>query len=517
MIKPRFRVRATAGGRVLSVTPADPGGATAEARPAPAARSYKAARPDRLAPFMLHDMAPASVLARDLPGLIAHARETARNNDYVRGFLGLVRRHVVGPKGPALQSLVTFGPGQGGETADPLARRLIEEQWREWSAWGEPTMCGRLSLLDLCNLAVATVANEGNFFARIVRGRRAGPWGFRVQVLSIDHLDVGLNAARVSGGGYVRNGVECDADDRVTAYHMFAAPLNDAEAQHRRGERMRLPAGEVIHLFLPEEPLQTIGRPWLHTALRRLSMVEKYEEAALAAARYGAAKMIFFKRPEDDGVAPAAEGGDAAPIEEVEAGETGVLPPGWDIAPFDPTYPNADLGGFVGHMLRAAAVGARVSYSALTNDLKGASFSSLRAGLSEERDEWRSLQSWFFAAFMARLFGAWLQPALASGRLAPLRDESLERYRRHSWRGRGWQSITPREEAQTAETLLANRLAAPSDLAAERGHDFGDLVQRYAADLALLKAAGLGLPEASGGDAAPTEAEAEAARPPSPD
>ncbi|MFN3615499.1 MAG: phage portal protein [Rubrimonas sp.] len=483
--KPRLRVTARADGTVLGVRPAPP--ATA------GARSYKAARPDRLAPFLMGDLAPASVLARDLPGLIAHARDAARNNDYVRGYLGLVRRHVVGPKGPALQSLVEHFDGR----ADDLPRRIIEREWTAWGAWGQPTLCGRLSLRDLEQMAVITAAAEGNFLARFVRGRRGGAWGFKVQVLSIDHLDLGHNADRLRGGGYVRNGVECDADDRVVAYHLFAAPRGDAEAHHRRGVRERVPADQVLHLYLPEEPLQTIGRPWLHTALRRLNMVDKLEEAALAAARYGAAKMIFFKRPEDDGPTPA--GDHASPVEEVEAGETGVLPPGWDIAPFDPTYPSTALDGFVAGMLRGSAVGARVSYSALTNDLKGASFSSLRAGLSEERDEWRTLQAWFHAAFMGRLFAAWLPMAMAAGRLAPLRDDDMARYARHTWRGRGWQSITPREEAQTAETLLANRLAAPSDLAAERGYDFEELVERYAADVETLRAAGLSLPVASGG------------------
>lgn len=483
--KPRVRVPAVRGG----------------------ARNYKAARPDRLAPFLMMAAAPATILARDLPGLIAHARDAARNNDYVRGFLGMVARQVVGPRGINLQSQVTFGDGE----PDALARRVIEAAWVRWGEWGSPTVCGRLSWKDLQNVAIKAVASEGNFLARVVTGRAHGPFGFRIQVLSIDHLDLTMNVAALAGGGYIRNGVECDALDRVVAYHMFAAPRGEAEASARGAIRERVPAASIIHLFRAEEPLQTVGRPWLHTALRRLNMVENFEEAALAAARYGAAKMVFFKRPEDDAPTPAGDG-DQAPIEEVEAGETGVLPPGWDIAPFDPNYPNAELAPFVAHMLRAAAVGLGVSYAGLTNDLSQANFASLRAGLAEERDEWRALHAWFSAAFHARVFRLWLRSALAAGQLRPLREENMERYLPAAWRARGWQSITPREEASTAETLLRNRLAAPSDLAAERGYDFEEMVERFAADVATLRAAGLNLPEGKAGALEPPEQEKPPAR-----
>ena len=492
--KPRIRVRA---GR------AEAAGRAPEDAPQAGARTYRAARPDRLAPFLMADHAPASVLARDLPGLIAHSREAARNNDYVRGYLGMVARQVVGPRGIALQSQVTF---RDGAAPDALARGVIERGWAQWGAWGEPTLCGRLSWRDVQALAIKAVASEGNFLARIVTSRAMGRFGFRLQVLSIDHLDIGMNASALRGGGYIRNGVECDASDRAVAYHMFPAPRGDAEATHRRGARERIPAANVIHLFLPEEPLQTIGRPWLHTALRRLNMIEKFEEAALAAARYGASKMVFFKRPDDDAPTPAADGGDQSPIEEVAAGETGVLPPGWDIAPFDPNYPSAELAPFVAHMLRGATVGMRTSYASATGDLSQANFASLRAGLSEERDEWRALHAWFSAAFHGRVFNRWLDAALVNEALAPLRLESLERYRPAVWRARGWQSITPREEA---ETLLRNKLAAPSDLAAERGQDFEELVSRYAADMRTLAAAGLHLPTAVEADAAaPLETDA---------
>jgi len=120
----------------------------------------------------------------------------------------------------------------------------------------------------------------------------------------------------------------------------------------------------------------------------------------------------------------------------------------------------------------------------------------------------QALATRFGPGFDAALFNL-AADALVNEALAPLRLESLERYRPAVWRARGWQSITPREEATTAETLLRNKLAAPSDLAAERGQDFEELVSRYAADMRTLAAAGLHLPTAVEADAAaPLETDA---------
>ena len=56
-----------------------------------------------------------------------------------------------------------------------------------------------------------------------------------------------------------------------------------------------------------------------------------------------------------------------------------------------------------------------MSYHGLSNDLTEVSFSSIRSGTLEERDQWRVLQDWFASAVLEPLFHEWLQMALLSG------------------------------------------------------------------------------------------------------
>jgi capsid protein len=57
-------------------------------------------------------------------------------------------------------------------------------------------------------------------------------------------------------------GIEVDSYLRPQAYHFYANHPGDTYAGNVRtnGRRLRVPADEVIHLFLPERPGQTQRR-----------------------------------------------------------------------------------------------------------------------------------------------------------------------------------------------------------------------------------------------------------------
>lgn len=460
---------------------------------APRARKYLAARPDRLAggfsPFGV--MASARVQVRqDLRGLVAHARYGARNLDYLRAFEMMVRRNVVGPRGIRLQVRVRTPAGE----VDGEAARRIESAWSEWGERGTCTTCGRLSWWNLERIAATMIAREGNFLGRLHIGRAFGPFAFQVEVLPLDVLDLDL-VQTLPGGGYIDGGVEFDANGRPAALHIWT----HHPGEHHTGRptrRLRLPMAEVIHVYDPTEPLQALGVPASHTALRRLNMIGRYEEAALTAAHYGAAAMAWIKRAPDAEGPPDAEAESALLPEEIEAGMVAELPPGADLAGWTPNYPDGEMSGFVAHMLRGGAAGLGVSYSGLANDLTGANFSSLRAGLGEEREQWRDAQRVLYEGLHDRVFRAWIGPAILSGRLR-LPASGLDRFAASAtWRPRGWAAVNPKDDAAAADADLRNRLRAPSAIVAERGEDFGDVAERFAMDLETLRAAGVPLPEA---------------------
>lgn len=457
----------------------------------PNVRAYKAAKAGRLAGgFGIWPSSPRAELRQDLRGLIQHARHGAQNIDYLRSYEMMVRRHVVGPRGIVLQ----MGALDFSGAKDTVGNRKIESAWAEWGRRGNCTTCGRMTWRQVEAVAATMVAREGNFLLRLWRGRGFGPHGFQVQPVSVDLLD--LSAVMTLGGGrYIDGGVEFDELGRVLAYHLFRGHPAETHTGSRT-DRVRVPAEEIVHVWRPVETGQALGVPASHTALRRFNLLGQYEEAALAAAHNGAASMGFLSPPATDMPTPGGDGGAMAIPEEVEPGSIAELPPGWTYQEHRPNYPDGEMPAFNKAMIRGGAAGLGVSYAGLSSDMEGASFSSLKDGRGEERDEWRMFQRDLAEGLHGPVFREWLPHALISGRVG-LPFSRLEKFvDAASWRGRGWASANPRDDAAVVESDLGNGLRAPSDIVAERGEDFEETVERLAADLALLNSAGLPLPAA---------------------
>ncbi|MBP7001712.1 phage portal protein [Amaricoccus sp.] len=473
-----------------------------------AARAFKAARPGRLTTGF--DGLGVSISSRDetrrdLRGLIAHARYAAQNIDYVRSYEMMVRRHVIGRRGIALQMDVRDPSGK----PDRIANAKIESAWEAWGTRGNATPCGRLSWWNVENIAATMLAREGNFLLRIMRGAEFGPFGFQVAPLNFDLLDLTHNA-ELRDGRFVRGGIEFDALGRALAYHLFTShPAESTGAGRRR--KVRVAAEDIIHAWRPTEAEQEFGVPQSHTALRRFNMLSRYEESALAAAHYGAAVAAFFKQEADD--SPSAAPTEADIPDEITPGMTAMLPPGVDLANWSPNYPDGEMPAFNKAMLRGGAAGLGVSYAGLTSDMEGANFSSLRAGLGEERDEWRMFQRDLFETLHGEVFRRWLPFALANAVNLPL--AKAEKFEAATWRARSWPSVNPKDDALANEADLRNGLKTPSQIVGERGEDFEATVTQLANDLAMMREKGVPIPAVLTG--APRPAAPAQADPPDPD
>ena len=66
----------------------------------------------------------------------------------------------------------------------------------------------------------------------------------------------------------------------------------------------------------------------------------------------------------------------------------------------------------------------------------------IRAGLLEEREEWKSIQNWFIDAVMQPVFDEWLNYALLSGALN-LPAAKYDKFSAIEWKPRRWQWVGP--------------------------------------------------------------------------
>jgi len=215
-----------------------------------------------------------------------------------------------------------------------------------------------------------------------------------------------------------------------------------------------------------------------------------YEEAELVASRIGSSKMGFFIPGEEAQQSEAnfADAKDSAGnlIQEVEPGIFDELPPGYDFKPFTPDHPSTAFKDFVKAIIRGFCAGMDVSYASLSGDLESVNYSSIRAGVLDERDVWRDLQGFMVEHFMQPVFEAWLEMALLTKQVN-LPFSKYDKFNKVKWQTRGWDWVDPLKDIKAAKQALAAGLATSSDVLGEKGKDIEEVYPRLAEEEKLRK------------------------------
>lgn len=423
-------------------------------------------------------------LRYNLMRLRARSRELCRNNAYARRFLRVLSDNVVGPAGVALQAQVKRSDGE----LDERLNSHIEERWKSWGALGNCTVDGRDTWVDVQRLCIECIGRDGEALFRRVGAFEDSPFGYALQQLDPDQLDQDFSIPARAGQNEVRQGVEVNQWGRPVAYHIWNRHPNEIHANDRRRER--IPADQILHLYVRLRPGQTRGEPWLAPVLLPLHLLRGYDEAEVMAARGAAASMGFFVQDpeaEPDPDSPAAELRKEGSLSvDVEPNTFQLLPVGVsDVKTYAPGHPNAQYAVFHKAMLRMIAAGVDVSYHSLSNDLESVNYSSIRAGLLPERDHHRVLQQWFGAHFLSPVYLDWILWANTVDAL-PLPSRDVARYSAHRWGFRGWEWVDPLKDIAAIAGALQLMLETRSRVAAERGLDFHEILadRRREADAA---------------------------------
>lgn len=455
-------------------------------------RAYNAAKIGRLTNDWTTATTSANTEVRnDIKVLRARSRQLERDNDYVRRFFSLLINNVLGSNGITLQA--KSKDVRGG--MDTVANRKIEEAWADWSRAENCTVAGTHSFQDVQRIILRSVARDGAVLIRKVRNWN-NPYRFAIQILEIDHLDTELNA-RLANGNLIRMGVEHDKWEKPVAYHLLNGHEGDEYGMNRPTKRERIPADEIILVTQTERPHQIIGVPWLSSSMMRLSMLHGYMEAEVTAARIGAAKMGFFTKSETgEGYQGEEDTATGHTITTAEPGQFEELPVGTDFKTFDPTHPNSQFGEFVKSCLRSISAGLGVSYNSLANDLEGVNYSSIRAGLLEEREAWKTTQAWFVEHLVDPIFREWLTYALLSDALQ-LPATKEWKFRNIEWKPRRWPWVDPKKDVEAAVIQVENGFKSRRSIVTESGGDFEKTVEEIAQDKEFAEGKGVNIGDES--------------------
>lgn len=423
--------------------------------------------------------------------LLARSRQQADNNPYAAKFLQMVINNVAGPVPFTLQSRAVNRSGK----PDKTANSLIETSWSDYSKAKNCDRYGRSSLADLYRLCLRIIARDGECLVRLHEGKNAGRYGLQLQVLDTDRLDFNLN--QQIGSNQIHAGVELDQEGRTVAYHIRKQrPADWQVGNHFRAEYERVPAEQILHLFIPLSAEQVRGVPWIYASLMNLHQLGAFEEAAIIAARVGASKMGFFQKTDPAASDLAGEKDTSgALITDAEPGSFEELPYGVTMQSWDPAYPDAQVESFMKSCLRGVAAGYGVSYHTLGNNLEAVNLSSARIGLLDERDYWMLLQNWFSEHFCAEVFDRWLSMASLTGAITT--TGSLDKYRNVYFQPRRWSWIDPLKEVNANIESIKWGLKSRTANIAEQGGDIADVFANLANENELAAELKLDISEAS--------------------
>lgn len=463
-------------------------------------RAYAGANQGRLfSDFVASSRSADEEIKGALKVLRNRCRDLTRNNAYARRFISLAKANTVGDRGVTLQVKARNDNG----AMDNLGNDQIEIAWKRWGRMGQCSVDGKISWVDAQRLFIENLVRDGEVLVRLVK--YPNDFGFALEFIESDLLDEEYNVT-LPNGHRIRMGVELDSFNRPIAYHLFTAHPGDNSTMWMGKSYNRIPADKMIHAFLPERAMQTRGAPWMSPVIADLKMLNGYREAELVAARVGASKMGFFTSPTGDGFTPD-DTDNKVPIMEAEPGTFHQLPDGVQFQQFDPTHPTTAFADFEKAILRGIASGLGVSYTSLANDLEGVSYSSIRQGALEDRDQWKIIQDFLIQHFVEPVYRAFLL-AIMQGAVINIPASRFDKFAEATvFRARGFQWVDPLKEMNASVVGLQNGLLSMQDIANQQGRDVEEIFDQIQAEKEMAERYGLSMAFQPFGNKAPIPAE----------
>lgn len=429
-----------------------------------------------------------NTIYNDIKRIRGLSRDLSLNNDYYKRYLSLHVNNVVGPNGFKLKvtgydyyyenNILKYN-------LDTVGNQLIEEHF---NTWGKEKLCEvtkKYSFNDLCRVIDESLVRDGEVLIREIKNKSVNKYGYSLQILRIDRLDELFNKD-LPNGNYIKMGIEFNSYGKIIAYHIRKKTSSDSKVTSvlQLSDYERIEASEIIHLFKIKFPEQTRGFPHGHTAMVSLKMLGSLTESALVSARVGAAKMGFFKQTKNsNGVETLADSEENGELfTEVSPGEFGVLPDGWEFESFNPDYPSQQFEPFFNNILRGVASGLNVNYNLLANNLAEVNYSSIRAGVLDERSFWIEEQNFLIDSLLSRVYKNWLEQALLNEAITykitnkAIPFSKFEKFKEHNFIGRRWAWVDPLKDIQSSIKAIDYNLKSREQITLEEGVDYEDVL-----------------------------------------
>lgn len=362
-----------------------------------------------------------------------------------------------------------------------------------WDVWiKECDADGLDNLYGLQALLAREVFSGGESLTR----RRLRPLGLRrdlvplrLQLVSARQLDETYN----DQANDIVSGIQFNRHGERAFYHLNLT----TDSISALFGRVRIPAGDVCHVFERWEAGQVRGVPELSAVLIRLYEIDEMQDAALVRAKVAALFGGFVQRESPASGIPTegnqfgeeiGQDEEGAPIERIKSGALHYLDEGEKII-----FPNLpDVGDnyikWLKTELRAVAKAVGLTYEQLTGDLEGVNYSSIRAGLLEFRRRIERLQWNLVISRWCNQVAIWFaETAVMAGMVnIPNYWESPSQYL-PEWIPPKFEAVDRLKEVTADLIEMRSGLESRKNKVAERGYD----IDKIDAQLAIEQASDL--------------------------
>lgn len=462
-------------------------------------------RPDHKAASMgrLSDSAgaihsgPMSSAAASAQTLRARSRYAVANFPLVNSAVGFVSDAVVGVDGlkPVPVDL------------EKSAAEAVKRSWGEWAS----EYCDAERRTDLAGIAAHVQKAQlvdGEAFIRI---RRRADGSIQLQAIESDYVPFGLTMT--AGRNRVIDGIEFNSRNQAVAYYLHKEHPRDRVLSLDAGSYFRVPARDVIHIFVPERAGQHRGIPAIQRAMPWANGLDEYLNAELVRKRNTSAVTHFIIKPEEGIDIDAPEIGDdeyeddnapdGTPVGLIEAGSTVTLQPGEDWKGTNPAESGNSFTPFMKAMeeqLSQAICG--LPRFVLTSDYGSVNLSAARAALFLFDKRVSRHRQFLIHQFYRRVWSEWLKSTMLTGRL-DLEVAEAAQISRMEWQPTAaplFAHIDVLKDVKATDTEISLGLKSRSAAIRERGKDPEAVFTEIAEEQARLKELGLSLADAKQSD-----------------
>lgn len=422
--------------------------------------------------------------------LILRCRDLAKNNQMVASYLNWVIRSVLGDQGFRLNCVSYNEDG----TSDLKANQQIEDAWydftksyRKWVSADEQLNDIQLDTQILWNFLI-----DGECYLHKVKDSKS-KYGIRFEVIDALAVDFMYNEMELKRDGTrIVTGIKVNEHYKPLSYFI----RKDRSADYYlAGERVEVPANQIIHIYRKLFPDQVRGFSTLAPVLLNLNSLEEYKRAQISAAIINSAFFGVYQQMsstsdsyDDYSEEEVDKNGDIAT--ELQSNAIRWCPSGYKYQQVSVNHPNPNVPTFFKGMLKNIASALGLSYNKLASDYQSVNYSSLRQANLEDEVFIKNLQGFIISNWKDIEFAEWLKNLLATD-ITDLPYTKLDKFMEHVFTARNFEYLDPSKELQAVEKRLQLGLSSPIEEIHNMGRDPIDTLNSWQKFNEMCKQRGL--------------------------